>query len=353
MVALGTAGLNAYFGRSFGENLLRNAEYAAGSALLTSGVVIGAGLLVQGGVVQQGLYSVGNAATRWCVTHPVGCSRVGAGLTLWDTFEDWGLRAKLAIQTAHGDPRAADTALELQLEQLDNAPGNTTFREVQETLSTLVGRYGDDVARLVGRFGVEGTELLTKYQDEGVDFLSRHVDGAEEVAGYVQNVVDIDLAKLDLEQGYQVSKLSSDVDVPIVITGRLADTQAEKEVREKAAQMMEGLVAQGIDENAAIIQVAQAFGINPHQVKKSTGGPEVDVFISKDIWDTFSTEKKNALREELIRIFNVNNHPDFEVDFYQDIEKRIPGWPDPSTNIPPGSIIFNPDGTIIHDTISR
>ncbi len=167
ITAAGTVGLNAYFHRPLGTNMLQNLGYAAGAAALTAT----AGFALAGGVVQQGLYSVGNTATRLCVTHPTACARVSAAFTLWDKVEDLGLQAKLALQTWQRDPRAAETALELQLERLDNAPGNTTFRELQEALSTLVGRYGDDVARLVKRFGNEGAELLARHQDEAVEVL--------------------------------------------------------------------------------------------------------------------------------------------------------------------------------------
>jgi|GEM_PF-4715605 len=159
VAAAGTVGLNAYFHRPLGTNVLQNLGYAAGAAAVTAT----AGFALAGGVVQQGLYAVGNTATRLCVTHPTACARVGAAFTLWDKVEDLGLQAKLALQTWQRDPRAAETALELQLERLDNTPGNTTFREVQESLSTLVGRYGNDVARLVKRFGNEGAELLARH----------------------------------------------------------------------------------------------------------------------------------------------------------------------------------------------
>jgi len=150
--------------------------------------------------------------------------------------------------------------------------------------------------------------------------------------------------------------LAKEIDVPIVITGRLADTPAEKAVREEDVAEMDRLIKLGVDPEEAILQAADAFHIDPHQVKKSTGDPEVDVFIPKNIWDTFSTEKKEEVRQSLIDIFNPldspNYRPDFKVDFYQDIEDRLPGWPDPSTNIPPGSIIFGPDGMVTHETLS-
>lgn len=113
---------------------------------------------------------------------------------------------------------------------------------------------------------------------------------------------------------------------------------------------MKDLVAQGMDENLARLQAAGEFGINPHQVKISGGGPEVDAFIPKDIWDNLPPEQQVEIRQRLIQTFNVENRPDFEVDFYQELplDKIAIGWPDPRTNVPLGSISFHSDGTIIH-----
>ncbi|RMD66917.1 hypothetical protein D6833_00880 [Candidatus Parcubacteria bacterium] len=214
----GTVGLNAYFGRPLGTNVLRNVGYAVGAAALTSGVFIGAGLLVQHGVVQQGLYAVGNMATRLCVTYPVGCARVGDALELWDKVEDIGLQAKLAIQRARGDPRVAETALELQLEQLDNTPGNTTFREIQESLLTLVGRHGDDVTRLVERFGMEGAELLAKHEDEAFETLSHSVPASvsledvvpEKYLDEIRDAFDGEPIPITLQEDLTVTRYWSD-----------------------------------------------------------------------------------------------------------------------------------------------
>jgi len=109
IVGAGTIGLNAYYGRPLGENLLKNVTIAAGAALVTVGV----GTLFTGGAT-----TLGNSIAGYCTLNPTACARVGAVLTLWDKVEDIGLQAKLALQTAVGDPRAAETALELQLERL-------------------------------------------------------------------------------------------------------------------------------------------------------------------------------------------------------------------------------------------
>jgi hypothetical protein len=340
-------GLNAYFHRPLGTNVLQNLSYAAGAAAVTAT----AGFALASGVVQQGLYAVGNTATRLCVTHPTACARVGAAFTLWDKVEDLGLQAKLVLQTWQRDPRAADTALELQLERLDNTPGNTTFRELQESLSTLVGRYGDDVARLVKRFGNEGAELLASHQDEAVEFLHRHQDEAQTVTRYVKNVVDVELAQINLERGYVVSKLAQEVNVPITITGRWADTPAEAALRRQAAEEWKILVSQGIDPDFAKVQIGQKYGIDPQQVKASSNRlDEIDVFIPKNAWDRLSFEQKSTITHKLVEAFNIKDLPDFTVDFYQELplDKIRLGWPDPRINLPPGSIIFNADGTIVH-----
>jgi predicted TIM-barrel enzyme len=151
-VALGTMGLNAYFNRPLGTNILRNFAVAAGAAAATTGV----GLALAGGLVQQGVYRVGNGITSTCIQRPAFCARVSAGIELWDKVEDIGLQAKLAIQTACKDPRAGDTALELQMERLDQVPGNATFREIYETAVDLLGKHTDEIAQITqiaGRLG--------------------------------------------------------------------------------------------------------------------------------------------------------------------------------------------------------
>ncbi len=209
VVAAGTMGINAYFHRPLTTNLWRNVGYAAGAAVVTAT----AGFLLSGGVIQQGLYTVGNTATRFCITHPAACARVGAVMTLWDKVEDIGLQAKLAIQTIQRDPRAAETALELQLERLDNTPGNTTFREIQESLSTLVGKYGDEVARLVRRFGNDGAELLAKYQEDAAELLQKGEHVAAHWTEYIPADYYDDVIDAFRERKAIAMKLNDDVTV--------------------------------------------------------------------------------------------------------------------------------------------
>jgi hypothetical protein len=156
LTAGGTAALNAHYDRPLTENILRNVGYSAIAALVTIGVGMAITSGVANGVVQQAIYRGGNAITSYCIKQPVICGRVTAGVELWDKVEDLGLQAKLAIQTARGDPRAVETALELQLEKLDNVPGNTTFREIYETAAEFFGRKSDEMAQvtsMLARFG--------------------------------------------------------------------------------------------------------------------------------------------------------------------------------------------------------
>ncbi len=215
----------------------------------------------------------------------------------------------------------------------------------------LVGRYGDEVAALVRRFGNDGAELLARHQDDAVEFLTRHLDEADSVAGYARHVVDVDLANMSLEQGYVVSRMAQEYNIPITITGRWADTPAEAALRKQAAAELETLTAQGINLDLARVQIGKKYGIDPYQVKVSSGRlDEVDVFIPKNVWDKLSSDQKVNIRQEIAEAFNTENLSDLTVDFYQDLplDKIDFGWPDPRINASPGSIIFNPDGTVVH-----
>jgi hypothetical protein len=274
-VALGTVGLNAYYDRPLGDNVIRNLVLAGGTAV----VVTGAGFLFQG--VVQG-------AAGYCSLNPTACAKIEPVLNAFDTVEQNWLIVKGAYQTWVGDSAgAAETTFELQLENTDGGmPGNTVFVELEDLLATK----GDEVADLVKTYGNDAIQ-------------------------YLDEIKDVDLANLNLEQGYVVSQLSQEFDIPIAITGRWADTPAETLIREQAYNKMQELISQGVDENLARLQVAQEFGINPHQVKISGGGPEVDVFIPKDAWDALSSEEQEFIRLQL-EVFNVENDKRFTIDFY-------------------------------------
>ena len=151
---------------------------------------------------------------------------------------------------------------------------------------------------------------------------------------------------------YQVSRLAQEFEIPIAITGRWADTSAEKALREQAVEAMEALVAQGVDIDEAKRLIAAQFGMDAFQVKISgqSRTTDLDVFIPKDIWDKLPEDKKVSIGEKLRTLFDVH-----KVDFYQDIplEKVPEGWPDPRWHLPRGAVLFNPNGTIVHDLLGK
>jgi len=131
VVAVGTVGLNAYYHRPLGTSLLRNVGLSAGAAFLISG----AGMAVRTGLASRAAYGIGNTVGALCVRFPTACARAEVVLNAMDTVEQVGLQVQLTVQTALHDPRAAETALELQLEYMDGgAPGNTVAREFDDAV---------------------------------------------------------------------------------------------------------------------------------------------------------------------------------------------------------------------------
>jgi hypothetical protein len=133
VAAAGTVGLNAYFHRALETNILRNVGVSAGTAFLISG----AGIAVRTGLATRVAYGIGNTVGALCVRFPTACGRAEVVLNAMDTAEQVGLQVQLAVQIALHDPRAAETALELQLEYMDGgAPGNTLVREFDDVLDS-------------------------------------------------------------------------------------------------------------------------------------------------------------------------------------------------------------------------
>ena len=155
-VALGTVGLNAYYGRPLGENVVRNLAIAGG----TAAVMTGAGFLFQGAI--QGVAS-------YCALNSNACAKAEPVLNALDTAEEAWLLAKGSYQTWIGDsPGAAETAIDLQMEYMDGGmPGNSISHEVSEQLAKL----GDDVPELIATYGDEIVPLLLQYGDEAVDII--------------------------------------------------------------------------------------------------------------------------------------------------------------------------------------
>ena len=160
-VALGTVGLNAYYGRPLGENVVRNLVIAGG----TAAVISGAGFLFHGAI--QGVAS-------YCALNSNACAKAEPVLNALDIAEEKWLMAKGSYQTWIGDSAgAADTAIELQMEHMDGGlPGNSISHEVSEQLAKL----GDDVPKLIATYGDEIVPLLLQYGDEAVDIIGGYGD---------------------------------------------------------------------------------------------------------------------------------------------------------------------------------
>ena len=160
-VALGTVGLNAYYGRPLGENVVRNLVIAGG----TAAVMTGAGFLFQGAI--QGVAS-------YCALNSSACAKVEPVLNAFDTAEEAWLISKGSYQTWIGDSAgAADTAIDLQMEYMDGGmPGNSISHEVSEQLAKL----GDDVPELIATYGDEIVPLLIQYGDDAVDIIGGYGD---------------------------------------------------------------------------------------------------------------------------------------------------------------------------------
>jgi hypothetical protein len=178
--ALGTVGLNAYYDRPLGTNLLRNVGLSVIAGTLTSGV----GLLVRSGLAVRAALGVGNAVGAWCMGNPVACSRAEVVMRTIDTVEELGLQAQLAFQTAVGDPGAGKTALELQLEYMEGgAPGNTAIRELSEDVAEIMATHGDEGAEFLARFGDDASELVETHGDHILNVFEHYGDEAVSLVG--------------------------------------------------------------------------------------------------------------------------------------------------------------------------
>jgi uncharacterized protein YukE len=184
--------------------------------------------------------------------------------------------------------------------------------------------------------GPEAVEQLLKYGD---DFAARFLDAIPENG----------LARLELLQGIEISKRAEDFGVQIHVAGRLADTPVEAEIRRLAAQELDELIEKGVPRLEAQLRVVEKYQMDVFQAKVPTHSGDIDLFIPEDQWRRLSDDQREELTEALADTFDVN--PD-KIDFYQSLE-ATPGYPDPATNIPPGSIQFNPDGSINHPELGN
>ena len=134
-------------------------------------------------------FAAGNAVTALCGRNPVACTRAEGVLQAMDTAEQVWLQAQLALQVAVGDPRAGETALDLQLEYMDGGlPGNTAIREL--------GDVGQDALSSVANYGDEAAEVATVLQRHSDDVLDVLDDGVIHVRPDVAEEVGDELAEV-------------------------------------------------------------------------------------------------------------------------------------------------------------
>ncbi|MBE0669347.1 MAG: Ig-like domain repeat protein [Anaerolineales bacterium] len=190
-VAAGTLALNLHYDRPPITNIWENVQAAA----ITAAVVSGVGLFVAGGLLTQATVFAGNAIAGTCVSNPTLCANAGTLLNVVDTLEESSLVLKLAVETATGNPQAGETAIELQLEQMDGgAPGNS-----------LVTELGEDAL---------------SHRDEVVEFLQKGHSAADDWTKYVpeyfqddvKSGFDGDPIAITLDENVSVYRYWSDID---------------------------------------------------------------------------------------------------------------------------------------------
>jgi len=174
-VALGTVGLNAYYGRPLTKNAVRNLIFAG----TTAAIVTGAGFLFQG---------VMTAATTYCAGNSEKCARVEPLLKGIDFAEQAYLQAKMGYQLWIGDTAGAlETEIELDLERMDGGmPGNSVAHEIGdlgEDGIQIVATYGDDAISLLLKYGDEAVDIIGDYGDDGISLLMMYGDDAIDIIG--------------------------------------------------------------------------------------------------------------------------------------------------------------------------
>ena len=211
-VALGTVGLNAYYGRPLGENVVRNLVIAGG----TAAVMTGAGFLFQGAI--QGVAS-------YCVLNSNACAKVEPVLNAFDTAEEGWLIAKGSYQTWIGDSLgAADTAIDLQMEYMDGGmPGNSVSHEVSEQLAKLgddvpelIATYGDEIVPLLLKYGDNAVDIIGSYGDEGITLLLKFGDDTPDVIKLVKQYGTPAVKVLDAVDFTSAKKLLTTLDADVL-----------------------------------------------------------------------------------------------------------------------------------------
>ena len=166
-VAVGTIALNLHYEREWNENLIANMVLSG----LSAAAISGGWFLFQGAIAAAGPFCAANSSI---------CGRIEPILNAIDGGEQLWLSAKLGYQNWIGDQAgAADTALELQMEQMDGGmPGNSILKEVGEETLEKVAKYGDEALSLVTRYGADAAEIIATYGDDGIAILMKYGDDA-------------------------------------------------------------------------------------------------------------------------------------------------------------------------------
>jgi hypothetical protein len=170
VAALGTVGLNAYFNRPLGTNVLRNLGYAAGAAAVTA---------TAGFVLQAVAPTVTRATAQFCLGHVTTCSVAAPAFKAvdygWTAYDVW------QSQRVLDDPRASKGEKLLAAVNIGLAAWSESL-EPDDALA--IGLPLDDVVR---------KELLQKFSE----ILER--EGKDAAFDYLRRVLgDVPLAKLGL-----------------------------------------------------------------------------------------------------------------------------------------------------------
>jgi hypothetical protein len=262
-----------------------------------------------------------------------------------------------------------------------------------------LARIGKVLAALAGN-----TDLARRViaDDDAFTALLRMKNGPEILETIAKGGDDL-LAQIPANAAVRTSDLAQQYGFDIHISGRLSDTLAENKIRIEAfeqAQLraFERAAAEGIPFDEAfsqeVIRAADEFGVNPHQVKLSSGPPnmgpstaEVDAFIPYEQWQKYIGDSADAALQDYMQKNGIENLADLDpqqaqlilkdatqtaeaafrkdildvyfpndpvakVDLYQTLDPK-PGWPDPQTNIPRGAVSFGADGSIVHTPLGN
>ena len=281
---------------------------------------------------------------------------------------------KAAVRTLGRLPPAAEKAILEALQAAAKNPDEIT--RIGKVLATLAGN--SDIAGKV--IADEAALRALLRMKNGPELLEAMAKGGDEL-----------LAQIPANAAVRTSDLAQTYGFDIHIAGRWSDTAAEITKRgdafnEAQLRAYQRSATEGISFDEAMrqeaIKVADEFGMNPHQVKISTGGNEVDAFIPYDQWHNYLVDaaddalreyaEKNGLQavtdipldearkiitdstsaaketfsDDLWKTF-YGDTPELRVDLYQTLDP-VQGWPDPKTNLPKGAVSFLSDGSLSH-----